>query len=173
MCVLPPGGRWIFVFARGEEGAPARTIALGAVGFQPAKREITRSPAMNKLQEIMRAQGQPLLSEEQGELRNVRRDLLTKARAGDLDPLVNALLEAKDITPAQGRALIQRAQEPPIVSGFKRLQLSDASKVWDVADAAERDLLFPYFGQKLQNAALAGDMRGVERAQAQLLAETH
>jgi hypothetical protein len=128
----------------GESNPSAMQLILPFFGFVPAKAELSMSPAQIRAAELMRdrypqgarskdqAAHSRLISELMNDLKSHNPDL--QAKLGEA--LSTGNLQPRDITRVTSAPTLT-----PMQYQVKKLSADDAMKVWDLANAPERDQL--------------------------------
>lgn len=141
----------------------SRPVQIGNfIGITPAHRSDTRTPAENKMADILRAKGRSGLTPEEAEQRQVRGELRTAKRTGK--PKGTAIAEAMRSNPLSHRDAVKiwnDTGKSSQLEQFKRLDYLEAKKVWAVASAEEQRRWHSLYVQKRANyRALHGAAAG-------------
>ena len=125
----------------GEFGAVGKgrgigMLAYGALGFQPAPKQIQNSPAMNQAEHYIREMPEAPRTEETAARSRKVRNLVEALREGKLDED-----KLEGVSSEEYRRALKEANEAPIVTAARRLTMEQALHVWKKASAAEREQL--------------------------------
>lgn len=121
-------------------------------GIMPAAKELTESPAMRRMREIaasrVPAGGR---TQEEAERANIAKDIIDKARRGQLKESNDALGQAlrdKKITSRQATTIRQKMRTDPRVYTFKHLPMEKREEIYEMATDEEKMLFAPYVKRK-------------------------
>lgn len=120
-------------------GASWNKSLLPMIGITPAPAELNQTTAQAMMREAGAAKaGSFTRTKEQAEKSQLKRDLIRTARkGGNVDEQVQRAVDAGKLKPRDVLA-INREEETPLQTSFKRLSLADALKVYAAMNADER-----------------------------------
>jgi predicted RNA methylase len=133
------------------------------LGITSAPAEHQGSDAVNMMHDYLSRRGQDTPTPEQGALRDARREIGRRIKAGDqtaqmaLDSMVNS----GQITRLQYLSTMRGTEEDPRVSSFRQLNFEEAQNVYNVGTPQEKALWQPILEQKEANHAGGGVARPV------------
>lgn len=135
---------------RGEGGNAE--IARNIFGVTPARRELVRTPAQNKLAEYLGRHSPETRTPEEADKGELHGQVADAVRKGEeLPPSVLAALAAGKIKRETLFKWLAEARTPAIVGQFKRLTLEEAQRVWDLANDQEKALWAAAYRTKVVN----------------------
>jgi hypothetical protein len=110
--------------------------ALSYAGFQPAPKQIQNSAAMNQATHYLKEKALGSRTEEQAAKSRMMSNLVEALREGRLD-------ESKldEVSPEQYRKALREANETPLETAVRRLDIDQALQVWKKASPSEREQL--------------------------------
>lgn len=131
--------------------------AGGFFGVTAAPREEVRTPAQNKMAEILARRGHRSRTPEEVDAGGVRREVLDSLRAGTLSKTdIQRKIRRGDMTPGQGTQAIVSATQDPLLVKFKQLSIDEAEAVWRLADDREKEIWRRALERKRRIAARLG-----------------
>ena len=127
----------------------------GFFGMTEAPREVTRTPAENKIMEYIGAKMPRGATPEEADLRRERGELKTQMRT---DPAgagakADSLLRSGALTLGQRQSFDRTAHTDPWLSRFGQLTFEQAAHVYALATPPERLKFKPLIGRKVKSAA--------------------
>jgi hypothetical protein len=139
-----------------EQGKRGETIR-NAFGISPAKRDFVRTPAQNRMMELLSRRGHPTMTPEQVELRAARHRALSGMRANspDKQARIDEMVELGDSGSKDLHELMKRARLSPMVERFKQLTVDEAREVYDLGARWERARWREAYHKKIENARKA------------------
>lgn len=124
---------------RGEVGTSE--IARNVFGVTPARRELVRTPAQNKMAEYLARHAAATRTPEEAEKGELHRTVTEAVLKGELLPeSVDKALESGSLRRETLMQWIHDARQPSLVLQFKRLSLKEAKRVYELADEDEKSL---------------------------------
>jgi hypothetical protein len=124
-----------------KRGAGTREKVEGFLGNQAAPREVERTPAQQKMADILARRGHPLRTPEQRAAADERYDIREGLRAGTIKrDSLRLLVRKGDLTKEQATRAAIAAREPALVTRFKMLSAAEAEQVYALANDEERAL---------------------------------
>lgn len=152
-----------YLEGRKREESGSSEIARNVFGVGPAKREFVRTPAQNRLAELLARRGHPQRTPDAVEKAEQRADLRTGRREGTVsrDSIVR-LERSGELSRTQEKSLLNnlKVRENPLVTKFKMLTDDEAREVFDLGTEAEQRLWKPVLHVKDINARRAKVGRG-------------
>ena len=141
-----------------EEGKRGQSVvqkALPFVGVTPAPRSATRTPAENRMMDLLGRRREVGATPEEAERRGSIATALRQLREGDAEGF-RRTLGGSNLGTGDVARILKRAQQDPWVERFKSLQVEDAMDVFDKMSDEEKARYAPAMMAKLQRAAAAG-----------------
>lgn len=130
----------------------------GFFGLTAASREIVRTPAQNKMAEILAKRGHPSRTPEQQDAGEERRGLLNQIRAKEVGrDSVRTLERAGELTRGQGSYMRRAARTPSLLLRFRMLTPKEASAVYQLGNDEEKALWRRDLRIKLRKARISTD----------------
>lgn len=124
---------------RGEGGAAE--IVRNAFGINPAKRELQRTTAQNKMAEYLSLRGHTARTPDQVKAGRSSKDIRADIRAGEISKdSAKKLVKHGVITSRQKSLAFHDAKVSPLVADFRRLSAEQAERVYALATPAEKQL---------------------------------
>jgi hypothetical protein len=118
--------------------------ALPFIGITPANREAVRSPAQNRMHEMLSGRGGSA-TPEQAQQRASEHDVEAAVRAGTMTRAQAAdSLRHLGLSKRQQQGAKKRMREDPRVTSFKHLTLEERRQVYDLGTPEERKLWHRY-----------------------------
>lgn len=141
-----------------ERGAGFGELAMPMIGVMPAPKSMTVTRAQELAYEIQKRKFEGLTkTRSDAEKSRLLSELTKAARAGDTQPVRQAILEGK-ISRAAGQRVISRARLTPFQATVHGIPLSDALRVFEKANAGEKDELRTILQKKNEEAHKRGDI---------------
>ncbi|MCX7335487.1 MAG: hypothetical protein NTV85_28565 [Hyphomicrobiales bacterium] len=108
-------------------------------GVTPAPKEQTRTPAQNRIMELLAGVGGAGMTLEQATKTGARRDLMARVRAGDLTQAeARQMLQDSIVSRREMGRIVREGQASPWTTRFRRLTVEQAREVMQVATPDER-----------------------------------
>lgn len=147
---------------RGDSPAKA---AQNLLGITPAPRAVQRSPAMQRMNELLAAHSGGPRSPEQKEASQERADLMGRLRRGEpgAGSALAGAVQAGEMTSTAAKRTQKASQSPAMVESFKRLTLPEALEVYELANPDERKQLDGALSAK-SSRAKPGQYNGADEA---------
>jgi hypothetical protein len=146
----------------------AGMVALSYLGFQPATQTMQNSPAMNLAEHYRSEFPTAPRTAEQAERSAAYKNLVQALKAGNLnEEKLNEAIDHNKISGRQYSEAVREANETPLERVVSRLNFEQAMRVWEKADAAERqslkDVMENHAAKQIETvAAEQGDDAAVE-----------
>jgi hypothetical protein len=136
-----------------RRGQPLSRTLPNLVGVTPAPREAVRSPAVNRMYELLRHRMPTGATREQADARRRRGDLIGLLRQQPeegMEALRGDVAEGA-LSGRRARGIARTAAIPSSANTFKRLTMREALEVYEMASPDERRLWLPALASKLDN----------------------
>ena len=131
-------------------------MARNFFGVNPAKREVVRSKAQNRINDYLARRGKTAMTPEEQESRQRLGQVLLKLRAGeDASNAIQDAIAHGDLTMPKFNKMMKRAGILPFVEKFKMLTLEQQLDVFSRTTPRERGLLAQILQDKMNRAAAA------------------
>jgi diguanylate cyclase (GGDEF)-like protein len=145
-----------YLEGRTREETGASELTRNAFGVNPAKREVVRSDAQNRMAEYLSRRGRSTPTPDEAEARTDRARILSGARVGaDVSDRITTAIERGELTVPQLTRLMKRVGILPLQEQFKSLTIKQALDVFDRATPREQGLLLDILQKKIANSGRA------------------
>jgi diguanylate cyclase (GGDEF)-like protein len=145
-----------YLEGRDREETGASELTRNAFGVNPAKREVVRSDAQNRMAEYLSRRGRSTPTPDEAEARTDRARILSGARVGaDVSDRITTAIERGELTVPQLTRLMKRVGILPLQEQFKSLTIKQALDVFDRATPREQGLLLDILQKKIANSGRA------------------
>lgn len=135
--------------------SPGKAALAGLLGYNPAPRQVTQSPAEARAEELMQAQlprgGRSQESAAHAQVFGEVVKNIARGKTNELGKLQAAIRGKPDVT-----QLKERLNYTPLQYQVHAMDIDGAMEVWDLANAAEREQLEGILGAKIAAAAKGG-----------------
>jgi hypothetical protein len=145
-----------------KEDIPVHTRLLPFIGITPAPADINKTEAEKEMSRMYSLQqpigGRTKEQAEKAESRRILRHSFKGKSDAEIANIISRAVNSKTVTEKEADYIWDRRNESGLVSGFGKLTVPEAIKIWQKATPEEKATLYEAFDKKIDNAFQAGKL---------------